>query len=165
MIDIPAPSGACPPHEPRHKVRLRWYGSALSLAVAIGAGAYLVDAYWPFRYRNVEPLLENVFASQIKISQYHRTYFPRPGFVAVGITLRRKLAPDLPPVGSADKLIVQGSWTDLLMLWARVRLVDVTGLHVVIPPLGSRAIQQDFPPGSSTDFSGPTPLIEQFNLH
>jgi hypothetical protein len=46
-----------------------------------------------------------------------------------------------------------------------VRLVDVEGLHVVIPPVGSRANQEDFPPGSSADFGGPTTVVEQFNIH
>jgi hypothetical protein len=129
------------------------------------AGGRYVNAHWPYRYRNVEPLLQKVFASQIKIDHYHRTYFPRPGFVATGLTLRRYSAPDLPPIGSADSLLVQGSWVDLLLLRNRVRLVDVEGLHIVIPPVGSRANQEDFPPGSSADFSGPATVVEQLNIH
>jgi hypothetical protein len=128
-------------------------------------GGRYVNAHWPYRYRNVEPLLKNVFASQVKIDHYHRTYFPRPGFVATGLTLSRYSAPDLPPIGSANSLLVQGSWADLLLLRNRVRLVDVEGLHVVIPPVGSRANQEDFPPGSSSDFSGPATVVEQLNIH
>jgi hypothetical protein len=128
------------------------------------AGGRYVNAHWPYRYRNVEPLLQKVFASQIKIDHYHRTYFPRPGFVATGLTLSRYSAPDLPPIGSARSLLVQGTWADLLLLRNRVRLVDVEGLHVVIPPVGSRANHEDFPPGSSADFSGPATVVEQFNI-
>jgi hypothetical protein len=80
------------------------------LIVLCLAGDRYINAHWPYRYRNVEPLLQKVFASQIKIDHYHRTYFPRPGFVATGLTLRRYSAPDLPPIGSADSLVVQGSW-------------------------------------------------------
>lgn len=128
------------------------------------AGGRYVNAHWPYRYRNVEPLLQKVFASQIKIDHYHRTYFPRPGFVATGLTLRRYSAPDLPPIGSARSLLVQGSWADLLLLRNRVRLVNVEGLHVVIPPVGSRANHEDFPPGSSADFGGPATVVEQLNI-
>jgi hypothetical protein len=129
------------------------------------AGLSFIDAHWPYRYRNVEPLLESVFASQIKIDRYHRTYFPHPGFVASGLTLRRNSAPNLPPVGTAGALIVQGTWHDLLLLRERVRLVDVKGLHIVIPPVGSQANHEDFPVGSSADFAGPTTAIEQLLLH
>ena len=100
----------------------------------MGAAFWFVDANWPYRYRKIHPLLEDVFASQVKISQYHRTYFPNPGFMAVGLTLRRKSAPDAPPIGTVQKMLVQGSWIDLLMLRRRVQQVEITGLHVVLPP-------------------------------
>jgi hypothetical protein len=128
-------------------------------------GIRWINAHWPYRYRNVEPLLQKLFASQVKIDHYHRIYFPHPGFVATGVTLRRNSAPDLPPIGTLRGLVVQGEWGDLLLLRDRVRLVDVEGLDVVIPPVGSRENHEDFPPGSAADFSGPTTVVEKFNLH
>jgi hypothetical protein len=123
-----------------------------------------VNLHWPFRYRNVEPLLQKVFASQIKIERYHRTYFPHPGFVADSITLRRNSAPNLPPVGTVTHLRVEGRWIDLFMLRNRVRLVRADGLHIIIPPVGSAANKEDFPPGSSSDFTGPPTVVEQLDL-
>ena len=123
-----------------------------------------VNLYWPYRYRNVEPLLQQVFASQIKIERYHRTYFPHPGFVADGITLRRNSAPNLPPVGTVTHLRVEGRWIDLFLLRNRVHLVSGDGLHVIIPPVGSAANREDFPPGSSADFTGPPTVVEQLDL-
>jgi len=140
-------------------------GIGFPLLVLLVAGVYVVDQRWPYRYRNVRPLLEQVLASQITVSEYHRTYFPHPGFVAKALTLRRNTAPDLPPVGSTEDLIVQGSWLDLLLLRQQVRLVDIKGLHVVIPPVGSRAMQEDFPPGSSGDFAGPLTAVEKLVIH
>jgi hypothetical protein len=168
MTTSPASTVSAPVSEPRTrspKARLGWVVGGLVFIVVWVAGGRYVNAHWPYRYRNVEPLLQKVFASQIKIDQYHRTYFPRPGFVATGLTLRRYSAPDLPPIGSARSLLVQGSWVDLLLLRNRVRLVDVEGLHVVIPPVGGRANQEDFPPGSSADFSGPATVVELLNIH
>ncbi len=145
--------------------RRRWMAfAALIVLIAAPIGVQILNHYWPFRYRNVEPLLQKVFASQIKIDHYHRIYFPHPGFVADGLTLRRNSAPDLPPVGSAEHLRVEGRWSDLLLLRKRVRLVYVEGLHVVIPPAGSRANKEDFPPGSSTDFAGPTMVVEKLQI-
>jgi hypothetical protein len=148
----------------QRKARLWPLCLAFAFVVLAATGFYLIDAHWPYRYRNVDPLLQKIFASQIKIDHYHRTYFPNPGFVATGLTLRRNSALDLPPVGSARSLVVQGRWLDLLLLRKRVRLVGVEGLHIVIPPVGSRANQEDFPPGSSADFGGPTTVVEQLNI-
>src|SRR3984957_17346464 len=142
--------------------------AVLCLAVAGLVGLVLaiafVNLHWPFRYRNVEPLLQKVFASKIKIERYHRTYFPHPGFVADSITLRRNSAPNLPPVGTVTHLRVEGRWIDLLLLRNRVRLVRADGLHVIIPPVGSAANKEDFPPGSSADFTGPPAVVEQLDL-
>ncbi|HEY4356671.1 MAG TPA: AsmA-like C-terminal region-containing protein [Acidobacteriaceae bacterium] len=134
----------------------------LLTAVPLGI---VVNRNWPYRYRNVHPLLENVFASQVKIEKYHRTYFPRPGFVANGLTLRRKGSdPNAAPLGTADHLIVQGGWLDLLALRRRVELVDVVGLHLTVPPVGSEERRRDFPAGSSADFSGPETAISKLQV-
>lgn len=143
----------------------RWIAAAgLAVVVLAAIGFLLVNKYWPYRYRNVKPLLEEVFASKITIDRYHRIYFPHLGFVAEGLTLRRNTAPDLPPIGHADQLSVEGNWLDLLRLRREVRLVDVKGLHVVIPPAGSSASREDFPPGSSVDFAGPPTTVETLHM-
>jgi hypothetical protein len=110
-------------------------------------------------------MLEDDLAAQVTITTYHRTYFPNPGFVATGLTLHRKSALNLPPIGHVDQMIVQGHWRDLLMLRRRVQTVEVTGLHLIIPPVGSKANQQNFPPGSSSDFTGPDTAIAVFKFH
>ena len=133
--------------------------------VALAMGFYFISANWPYRYRKIHPLLQDVFASQVKITRYHRTYFPNPGFMATGIILQRKSAPDQPPLGTVQTLFVQGRWSDLLMLRERVQLVDVTGLHIVVPAVGSRAMREDFPPGSSADFTGPDTMVELCAVH
>jgi hypothetical protein len=150
----------------RHRKRLLWgLGIGLPVLALLVAGIYFLDQYWPYRYRNVKPLLEQVLASKVTVAAYHRTYFPHPGFVAKALTLRRNSAPDLPPLGSTEDLIVQGSWLDLLLFRRRVQLVDIKGLHVVIPPVGSRANREDFPPGSSGDFAGPETAVETLIIH
>ena len=111
-----------------------WIAAAVAVAAGVlGVAVFFINAHWPYRYRVVKPLLEDVLGGQVQISRYHRTYFPRPGFAATGITLRRKTAPNLPPLGSVDTLFVQGSWIDLLMLRERIELVDMTGVHILVP--------------------------------
>jgi len=137
-------------------------GGCAVAVVLFAVGFYFVSTYWPYRYRMVEPTLEKVFASKIKMTHYHRTYWPHPGFVADGLTLRRNTALDLPPVGSVERVRVEGSWLDLLLLRRRIVAVYADGLHVVIPPVGSRANQEDFPAGSSNDFEGPDTAVGRF---
>jgi hypothetical protein len=104
---------------------------------------------WPYRYRIMKPLLEDVFGCQIAIARYHRTYFPNPGFIATGLTLRRKTAPGQPPIGTVQTFYVQGRWIDLLMLRRQVQLVDITGLHLVLPPTFLKMRQAGSPSCSS----------------
>ena len=54
--------------EPQGLVRHR--GLMICGAVAVvglSAGFYFLSTYWPYRYREVEPTLEQTFASQIKM--------------------------------------------------------------------------------------------------
>lgn len=156
----------------RREVRSIWQEAPLWVHVVIvAAGALLavaavfISANWPYRHRKIAPMLEDVLASQVTFTGYHRTYFPHPGFVATGITMRRKSATDLPPLGHVDTMVVAGTWSDLLMLRQRVELVDITGLHIVVPPIGSEANHRDFPPGSGSDFDGPDAMIARFMVH
>ena len=132
--------------------------------LALLTSGALLAAHWPFRYRNVQPLLERVFAGHVAIDRYRLTYFPYPGLIAEGLTLRRNSAPDLPPVGTANRLVIQGRWQDLLLLRRRVHRVEVDGFHVVIPAIGTLANHEDFPPGSTMDFTGPTTAVDQFEI-
>lgn len=157
---------------PARRARSLWHEAPLwmhvvvvATAVLLAAGTVFVSANWPYRHRKIKAMLEDVLSSQVVISHYHRTYFPHLGFMATGITMRRKSAPDLPPLGSVEAMVVQGSWVDLLMLRQRVQLVEITGLHIVVPPIGSRENHEDFPPGSSSDFDGPTTRIDRLVLH
>lgn len=145
----------------RPKWRPWLIAAAITVVVVAPLAIYFINANWPFRYRKIHPLLEDVFASQVAITSYHRTYWPNPGFVAEGLTLRRKSATDQPPIGHAQRLVVQGRWRDLFLLRQRVQRVEITGLHIVIPAIGSRALHENFPPGSGADFSGPDTTIEQ----
>lgn len=156
----------------RRRARSIWHKAPLwahVVVVAAGAllatGAVLISANWPYRHRKIRPMLEDVLASQVTFAGYHRIYFPNPGFVATGITLRSKSASALAPLGHVDTMVVEGRWSDLFLLRRRVQLVDVTGLHIVVPALGSKENHQAFPAGSGRDFEGPDTMIERLMIH
>lgn len=62
-------------------------------------------------------------------------------------------------------MVVEGRWTDLFLLRRRVQLVDMTGLHIIVPALGSKENHVEFPPGSARDFDGPDTKIERLMIH
>jgi len=162
------PASSNPQHDPGFwtgKITIRHCCIAAPIAILLATLVIFISANWPYRYRKIQPMLEEVLASNVKIGHYHRVYFPHPGFMATDITLTRKSAAGLPPLGTARSVMLQGTWLDLLTLRKRVHQVDITGLHIVIPPIGSDANHKDFPAGSSADFGGPTAAIEQLILH
>jgi hypothetical protein len=161
----PHPRIAWPHFHPSRPARRWLIAAGFVLLAGLMTGIWFLGQNWPFRYRKIHPLLEDVFASQIHIAHYHRLYFPHPGFIATGLTLRSRSAPGQPPIGAISTLVVQSSWADLFLLRDRLRLVDATAVHIILPPPGSRAAQIDFPSGSSGGFTGPATVIEQLFIH
>ena len=165
-----------PPHK-RAKMRKRvqsiWQEAPLWVHITIVAAgallaiaAVLISANWPYRHRKIHAMLEDVLTSDVSFTGYHRLYFPRPGFEATGITIRRKTAPaGTPPLGHIDSMRVVGTWTDLVMLRQRVEQVEVTGFRIVVPAIGSNANKMSFPQGSAKEFSGPETMIERMVVH
>jgi AsmA-like C-terminal region len=154
-------------------VRSIWYEAPLWVHVVIVAtGAVLaiaivlISANWPYRHRKIAPMLEDILTSEVTFSKYHRVYFPRPGFEATGITIRRRTAsPGQPPLGHIDSMMLVGTWTDLIMLRHRVKLIDITGFHAIVPAVGSRESKLSFPHGSAKEFTGPDTFIERMLIH
>ncbi len=121
--------------------------------------------HWPYRYREIHPLLEDVFGYQVKVERYHRTYFPHPGFIAAGITLRSKRDPSQPPLGTVQTLSVVGRWRDLLLLQRRVRMVEMTRFHLTLPAPGNESVPSAAPHGRTDGFKGPVTLVDKILIH
>src|ERR1700687_2504079 len=92
----PTPQRTSPPRKGRirREVRSIWHEAPLwvhIVIVAVGAllatAVVFISANWPYRHRKIAPILEDVLASQVTFTGYHRTYFPNPGFIATGITM------------------------------------------------------------------------------
>jgi len=119
---------------------------ASALAVAM-VTVHLAFFFWPFRYRQVHPLLEQVFESKVVVRNYHRTYFPHPGFVAEDITFYRHGDTHIPPLAMVKRMTVAGQWGMLLFHPHLLYQIRLEGLHVQIPPPGTRARGMDFDNG------------------
>jgi hypothetical protein len=116
------------------------------IALAL-VGVDLMFYFWPFRYRQVQPLLEHVFRSRVDVQKYHRTYFPYPGFVAEGVTFYRHGDTAIPPLATVRRMQVIGTWTTLLFHPHLLYQIRLEGLHVRIPPPGTKARGMDFDQG------------------
>lgn len=142
----------------------RWLAAiGFTLLAAVMIGIWFIGADWPFRYRIIHPELEDMFGSQVIIQHYSRTYFPNPGFVADGLTLRRPSDVNK-PIGTIQQLIVQGHWMDLFFIRRRLQLVEIKNMHLILPPPGSSTQQKQFPSGSSSDFTGPSTPIQTLEI-
>ena len=135
---------------PSAKIKRRIHATEAITAAAIALAMIVVHLaffFWPFRYRTVHPLLEQVFQSKVTVTYYHRTYFPHPGFVAEGVTFYRHGDTRIPPLAKVKRMTVEGQWGMLLFhphLLYEIRLED---LHVQIPPAGTKARGMDFDNG------------------
>lgn len=130
--------------------------AALVLALA---GVAVILNYWPCRYRQVHPLLERTFRSMVTVRRYHRTYFPHPGYVAEGVTFYRHGDTQIPPLATLDRMTVVGAWTNLILHPHNLYEIRLGGLHVRIPPPGTKARGLDFDEGVTAS-SGQTIAIE-----
>ena len=149
-----------------HDAPLWAHCSVVAAGALLAIAVVLISVNWPYRHRKIAPMLEDVLTSDVKFTGYHRVYFPRPGFVATGVTIRRKTAPaGVPPLGHIDSMMLVGTWTDLVMLRRRVELVDITGFHAIVPAIGSHENALSFPEGSAKEFSGPDTMIERLVVH
>jgi hypothetical protein len=115
--------------------------------VAAMVVVHLMFFFWPFRYRQVHPLLEEVFQSKVTVVYYHRTYFPHPGFVAEQVTFYRHGDTHIPPLATVKRMTMEGQWAMLLFHPHLLYQIRLEGLHVQIPPAGTRARGTDFDNG------------------
>lgn len=139
---MPAPS---PVHRRR---RIRWPAITIIVVVTVVLGG--VDAtfyFWPFRYGQVHPLLEEIFNSRVVVGRFHRTYFPHPGFVIENVTLYRHGDTSIPPLATIRRMTVIGTWANLFLHPHLLHEIRVEGLHVEAPPPGTKAHGTDFDGG------------------
>jgi hypothetical protein len=106
--------------------------------VLAAIGLVLLARHWPFARQRVVEALQDDFHGTVTFSRFHKTFFPHPGCVAEGATLVRPGAPaGSPPFASADKFIIRAHYLDLLPRPGYVAHIEVQGLQIHVPPLGS----------------------------
>lgn len=130
----------------KHRIHRRELILAIAIAVVM-VTVHLLFFFWPFRYREVHPLLERTFRSKVDVRKYHRIYLPHPGFVADDVTFYRHGDKSIPPLATMKRMTVSGTWLGLIFHPHQLRLIRLEELHVQIPPPGTKARGMDFDQG------------------
>jgi hypothetical protein len=141
----------------RSGVLRRWIfvGAALA-AVLVASCAIVLSLNWPFTQAAVTKTLEDRFARDVKIRKFRSTYIP-PGCVAEGIEFLHRKRKDLPPLITVQTLTIRTGYSGLLRIHKVINDVQVSGLHVLVPPKSPESGSQTFPLTNST--SGKTLTI------
>ena len=135
LPSIAAKHGRATSWKHKRKVVERALFAVLVLALA---GVAMMLSYWPFRYREVHPLLEHTFRSKVTVKRYHRTYS------LTQVTWPKALPHrhgdmQIPSLATLDRMTVIGTWTNLIFHPHELYEIQLGGLHVLIPPSGSKA--------------------------
>lgn len=113
--------------------KFRWIVIAGILSVLlIGGGLAFLASHWPFTRDAVVKALQGDSNRPVDIKQFRKTYFPHPGCVAEGVTVRwNQHGPS--PVIRVEKLTIQGSYSAVLTMQTRMSRVSATGLYIKVP--------------------------------
>lgn len=114
--------------------RRGWLLAGVVVGIVIVSGAVYLARAWPFTQATVIKQLELATSSTVHISAFHRTFFPRPGCVAEGVTFARGTDPQDQAVMTVERLTVEGNLTGLLS--NHLALLRLEGAHAIFPPFG-----------------------------
>ena len=113
-----------------------WLKAATLCGLGVGlAAVFLLVFFWPFRLDAVTKELEDESDSKVIAGAFHATYFPHPGCVLDQVTFQHNPKSGAPPLITAKRISIQGSFTGIFA--RHVRLIVVEGMHILVPPLGS----------------------------
>ena len=132
--------------------RRKWLAIiGISLVGLLVVGLVLLAGHWPFSQQRVIEALQEDFHGTVSFSGFHVTVFPHPGCVAEGATLVRAGIPaGYPPFASAQKLIIRAHYIDFLIRPGYVAHIEVQGLQIHVPPIGTMpAAPRDHSPSTT----------------
>jgi len=110
----------------------------ISLLGLVVAGLIVLATHWPFSRQRVIEALQEDFHGTVSFNNFHITVFPHPGCVAEGGILVRPGGPaDSPPFASVQKFVIRAHYIDFLVRPSYVAHIEVQGLQIHVPPIGT----------------------------
>ncbi len=133
---------------PRPGRNARWLGIAgIVVLVIFAVMLVFLIRNWPFTQDALIAGLRDKFGGSVEIKTFHRTFFPGPGLIAEGLTLRRDSEPAQKPFLFIRKFTIAGSYAALFTLQRRVSEIRAEGAHIHIP---SGGVNPSFDGGPNT---------------
>jgi hypothetical protein len=119
--------------------RRRWLlglaAGATFFAVGFTILAVLAFRYYSPRLRaGVERALSDYFGSDVQIGTFEASLFPTTRIEAGGVVLRYKARRDVPALVTIERLTAEASPRALLRSPAEVQRVQISGMHMHVPP-------------------------------
>lgn len=119
-------------HQPPRRRRWPLIVAVVPLAL-LAVPVILFLTHWPFTREKITAEIQQTFPGPVEIQRFHRSYFPRPGCAAEGITVRGSSRDLQRPIITARKLIVQGAYRSVLTLSKSIQIRS-EGLRAFLPP-------------------------------
>jgi AsmA-like C-terminal region len=115
-----------------HRARLLrlFEAGGVVLFVLFGGVLLVLAAEWPFTREATIRSLERVSASDVQVINFHKTFFPSPGYIAQDVTFKR---PGSRPIATVGKITCKATWAAMLSFTHRISRMDLDRLKVYIP--------------------------------
>ena len=123
---LPAQSSHLSVTVPRLSAR-KWIVVIVVAAFVIGAAAVYTVPTFVFSRQNVAQALGDAVSGEARFDSFHNVYFPHPGCVAEGVTIRRSTDVRAPLI-AASKLIIVGNYSTIFS--KHVAVMKAEGLQI-----------------------------------
>src|SRR5205823_3984937 len=97
--------------------------------ILISAGVAFFASHWPYTRDALVKALQGNSARPVAIKAFRKTYFPHPGGVAEGVSVRWQ-DQGRPALIKIEKLTIQGAYHDVITARKRVDQIRAEGLHI-----------------------------------
>ena len=102
------------------------------LVVLCGDGL-LLALKWPFTNKETITSLEHFSSSRVRIGNFRKTFFPRPGYIAENVSFVREAGGGTVQLASVQQLSCFATWAAVVSLTHRIDEMRFSGLHVFVP--------------------------------
>jgi hypothetical protein len=100
------------------------------LLILLGGVLLILAARWPFTREATIRSLERVSASDVEITNFRKSFFPHPGYIAQNVIFKR---PGSRPIARIGKITCRATWLALLSFTHRINRMDLGGVQIYIP--------------------------------
>jgi AsmA-like protein len=107
--------------------------AALCLAILLAIDICILVVKWPFERNRATESLEHFASSELQIGQFHKIFFPHPGYVAENLRFTRRSPSGTVQLAVARRIECKGTWWAMISLTHHIKELQIEGLRVWLP--------------------------------